>query len=129
MITSSEMIAEYFRDLHYRVELTAEEKEQIANLLHRYRGCFATSLTDVERTKVLEHQVRVPEGTRPVYRQGMKRFRQPELAFIKEQVEAQLNAEIIRENGGSWCALVTLGWNKSGTYKFCAERGVNLDRS
>ena len=72
-----EMNPEYFWNLQYRAELTAEEKEKIANLLYKYRGCFATSLTDVRRTKLLERQIRVPEGNRPVYPPGLKRFSQP----------------------------------------------------
>ena len=84
MATSAEMTPEYLRNLQYGAELMAEEKEQIANLLYKYRECFATSLTDMGRTKLLEHQIQVAEGTRPVYRPGLKRFSQPELAFIKE---------------------------------------------
>ena len=56
----------------------------------------------------------------------MKRFSQPELAFIKERVEAPLKAGIIGENGGPWCAPITLGWKKSCTYRFCvAYLGCN----
>ena len=126
MAISVEMTPEYFQNLQYGAELTIEEKEQIANLLYKYRECFATSLTDVRRTKLLEHQIWVPEGTRPVYRLGLKRFSQHEMAFTKEQMEAQLNAWIIRENNRFWCAPATLAWKKSCTYRFCvAYFGLN----
>ena len=68
--TFVKMDPEYSWNLQYGTELTTEEKEQITNLLYEYRECFATSLTNVERAKLLEHQIRVLEGTRPVYRPG-----------------------------------------------------------
>ena len=97
-----------FRNLHYG-DLDPDQQEKLVQLLYKHRDCFAASLTDVGRTSLLEHHIRVPKGTNPVYRPGLKRFSQPKLAFIKEQVEKQLQAGIIRENDGPWCAPVTLG--------------------
>ena len=67
MATFEEMTPKYFWNLQYTAELIAEEREQIANLLYKYQKCFVTSLTDVGRTKLLEHQIRVLESNRPVY--------------------------------------------------------------
>ena len=106
--------------------LTAAERSKVMELLHRHPTVFATELDHLESTDLIEHQIRVKPDVRPVYRPGNKRFAQPELKFIKEEVERQLKAGIIREHDGPWCAPVTLGLKKSGAYRFCvAYVGLN----
>ena len=78
-------------------------------MLMSHSQCFALSLNDVGRTTIIEHHIRLKPGARPVYRPGFKRFSQPELQFIENEIQKQLAAGIIREEDGPWCAPVTLG--------------------
>ena len=107
-------------------DLSQESRKELIDLLERYRSTFATVLSDVGRTNLIEHHIRVPPGTRPIYRPGVKRFSQPELKFIEQELQKQLEAGIIRENDGPWCAPVTLAMKKNGKYRFCvAYIGLN----
>ena len=69
--------------------LTTAQRRKVMELLSRYPTVFATELNHLESTDLIEHQIRVRPGARPVYRPGNKRFAQPELKFIKEEVERQ----------------------------------------
>ena len=113
-------------ELSYGKGLTEEQKSDLKGVLAKHEDCFATSLTDIEQTSLVEHHIRVPPGTSPVYRPGFKRFSQPELEFIQRELDTQLKAGVIRENDGPWCAPVTLALKKSGKYRFCvAYIGLN----
>ena len=76
-------------------------------------------LDNLESADLVEHQIRVTPGARPVYRARSKRFAQPDFKFIREEVERQLRAGIIRENDGPWCAPIIFGLKKNGSYRFC----------
>ena len=79
-------------NLHIGTNLQPGQVEEVKDLLMKYRKCFATTLEDVGRTTLLKHQIRLKPDARPVYRPGFKRFSQPELRFIEEEVRKQLEA-------------------------------------
>ena len=85
---------------------------QVKQMLMSHSRCFAQTLSDVGRTDIIEHHIRLKPDARPVYRPGFKRFSQPELQFIEKEIQKQLVAGIIREEDGPWCAPVTLGMKK-----------------
>ena len=113
-------------ELNFGVELTKDQLSRVKQMLMSHSQCFALSLNDVGRTTIIEHHIRLKPGARPVYRPRFKRFSQPELQFIENEIQKQLAAGIIREEDGPWCAPVTLGMKKNGNYRFCvAYIGLN----
>ena len=113
-------------ELEFGAELTKEQLLRVKQMLMSHSQCFAQTLSDVGRTDIIEHHIRLKPDARPVYRPGFKRFSQPEVQFIEKEVQKQLVAGIIREEDGPWCAPVTLGMKKNGNYRFCvAYIGLN----
>ena len=113
-------------ELEFRAELTKDQLLRVKQMLMSHSRCFAQTLSDVGRTNIIEHHIRLKPDARPVYRPGFKRFSQPELQFIEKEVQKQLVARIIWEENGPWCAPVTLGMKKNGNYRFCvAYIGLN----
>ena len=106
-------------ELEFGAELTKDQLLRVKQMLMSHSRCFAQTLSDVGRTDIIEHHIRLKPDARPVYRPGFKRFSQPELQLIEKEVEKQLVAGIIREEDGPWCAPMTLGMKKNGNYRFC----------
>ena len=114
-------------ELEFGAELTKGQLSRVKQMLMSHNRCFAQTLSDVGRTIIIEHHIRLKPNARSVYRPGFKRFSQPELWFIEKEVQKQLVAGIIREEDGPWCAPVTLGMKKNGNYRFCmAYIGLNV---
>ena len=95
-------------------------------MLMSHSQCFALTLGDVGRTTVIEYHIRLKPNAKLVYCPRFKRYSQPELQFIKGEIQKQLAAGIIRDVDGPWCAPVTLAMKKNGKYHFCvAYIGLN----
>ena len=54
-------------------------------LLNRYPTISATELDHLKSTDLIEHQIHIIPGARPVYRPGNKRFAQPKLNSSKKR--------------------------------------------
>ena len=113
-------------ELEFGAELTKDQLLRVKQMLMSHSRCFAQTLSDMGRTDIIEHHIRLKPNPRLVYRPGFKRFSQLELQFIEKEVQKQLVVGIIREEDGPWCAPVTLGMKKNGNYRFCvAYIGLN----
>ena len=76
-------------ELEFGAELTKDQLLRVKQMLMSHSRCFAQTLSDVGRTDIIEHHIRLKPDARPVCRPGFKRFSQPELQFIeKEDSEA-----------------------------------------
>ena len=74
-------------ELKFGVELTEDQLSQVKQMLMSHSQCFAQTLNDVGRTTIIEHHIRLKPNARPVYRPRFKRFSQPELQFIEEEIQ------------------------------------------
>ena len=70
-----------------RQELTKDQLSRVKQMLMSHSRCFAQTLSDVGRTDIIEHHIRLKSDARPVYHPGFKRFSQPELQFIEKEVQ------------------------------------------
>ena len=74
-------------ELEFGAELTKDQLLRVKQMLMSHSRCFAQTLSDVGRTDIIEHHIRLKPDARPVYRPEFKRFSQPELQFIEKEVQ------------------------------------------
>ncbi len=106
--------------------LNAEQKEELKQLLNKYRDVFVGKDGVLGRTNQVEHEIHLEPGTRPIksraYRVGYKQRK-----VIEEQIEDMLNKGIIRPSTSPWSSPVVLVNKGDGSsIRLCIDfRAVN----
>jgi len=81
---------------------------------------------DLEVTSVLEHEVNVKPGAKPVYVRWCPRYSPKELDHLKKNIEDELKNGKIVEMESEWCAPLSLPTKKDGSIRKCiAYVGLN----
>jgi hypothetical protein len=120
------LLIEQLDTIDINPKLNDEQFKQVKELIWNYRDVFANSLNEMAITNLAEHEINLKPGARPYYCPGFKRFPQPELKFIKEELERELSANKIIEYDGPWCAPITIAKKKNGDFRKCvAYNGLN----
>lgn len=124
-VNSSESLSiDFFKDVAYAKTLDSMQRNQIASLLSKYRGVFASNPKKPTLVKGMEHRI-ITSHAQPVKR---KPYRLPHAWHeeVNEQVSEMLKNDIIRPSSSPWNAPVILVKKKDGSIRFvCDYRGLN----
>jgi len=93
-------------------ELSDEQREAVADLLHRYEDVFSRGKFDVGRTHLITHHIDTGEH-RPV-RQPLRRHPVAYLKAIDGYVEQLLESDIIEPSAGPWSSNIVVVKRKDG---------------
>jgi len=105
-------------------ELTDEQWDTVADLLHRYEDMFSKGELDVGCTRVIEH--RIDTGQRRPVRQALRRHPVAYLNAINEYVENLCEQDMIEPSGGPWCSNIVVVKKKDGRLRLCVNyRALN----
>ncbi|KAF9271872.1 hypothetical protein BGZ88_005515 [Linnemannia elongata] len=75
--------------------LEVEKRVQMIELLERNRDRFTMDMQDLEITTVLEHEVNVIPGSKPVYVGWSPRYAPKEMEFLKKSISEELATGVV----------------------------------
>ena len=105
-------------------QLTEEESQAVAALLHRHKDVFSLSGQDLGRTNLTRHHVETGNA-RPI-KQRPRRTSPSKHAEIERQVDDLLQRGVIKKSSSPWSSPVVLVTKKDGSQRFCVDyRQVN----
>jgi hypothetical protein len=106
------------------MSLTVDQRDRAAEFIRKQACVFSTSPTHLGRNNWLPH--RIDTGNHPPVRQPLRRHPYAHLAEIESNVQAMLEAGVIRPSTSPWSSNVLLVTKKDGTSRFCVDmRKVN----
>ncbi|MCH1581922.1 MAG: macro domain-containing protein, partial [Flavobacteriales bacterium] len=97
-------------------DLTAEQRQQLADLLREYRHIFSDQ---PGRTHLVEHVIDTGDE-RPV-RGARYRKSEPEREAVREYTKKMLEEDIIQPSNSPWGASVVLVPKKTGGWRVCVD--------
>ena len=102
-----------------REHVNEEENSQVAALLLKYQHVFLLSDSDLDKTKLVEHEINTGDAL-PVrqHPRHTSPWRQTE---IKQQLSDLLERGVIEESSSPWASPVVLVTKKDGTKRFCVD--------
>jgi hypothetical protein len=101
-------------------ELSPKRRAQFQALVSDFADIFAESKNDLGRTNVIQHNIDLEEGTRPI----RQRFYTPnptKRQFIEEEVQRMQELGIVRESHSPWASPVVVVDKKTGDRRFCVD--------
>ena len=114
---STDFIKEMFDKI--ALDLTDEQKNQVAELLQEYKGVFSTSEFDLGLTNLVKHTI--DTGTNRPFKQALRRHPMAYLSIIDEHVDKMLANDICEPSHGPWASNVVLVEKSDGTLRFCID--------
>ena len=99
--------------------LTAAQKQQLKELLHRYDDIFSRGPFDMGRTSLVEHTI--DTGWQRPVRQGLRRHPLAHLDIIDEQVNELVQNDIVEPAASPWSSNVVLVRKKDDSYRLCVD--------
>ncbi|GJJ73051.1 hypothetical protein EMPS_05409 [Entomortierella parvispora] len=107
-------------------ELSPEQHSEVVALLERNKDRFTMDLSELEVTDVLEHEINVKPGAKPVYVAGCRRYAPKEKEYLKKNLDEELKAGKIIPMESEWCAPLSFAPKKDGNIRKCvAYIGLN----
>lgn len=108
-----------FLDMFPLAHLTAGEREQVGQLLCKYRTAFASSRLDLGHCSTIKHRITTSEGA-PVYRRA---YRIPfsKRDEMQQQVEELLEKGIIEHSTSPWGSPALLVQKPDGSFRFVVD--------
>jgi len=100
-------------------EVTAEQRQQVEDLLREYSDTFSTGTFDMGRTTLVEHTI--DTGTQKPMRQALRRHPQAHLEEIDNQIGGLLEHGLIEPAASPWASNVVLVKKKDGSFRLCVD--------
>ena len=100
-------------------DISADQQQQIMEVLLDYIHCFATDEEEMGKCKVAEHVINTG-ASRPVHQPPYKSAWK-EREVVQDQVNEMLRKGIIEHSDSPWCAPVVLVKKKDGGWRFCVD--------
>ena len=99
--------------------LSTEDRRAVLDLLTKYSDCFASTSSELGRSKVVEHQIDTTNHL-PIHQSPYKSsWKEREL--IQTQVQEMLREGIIEPSKSPWASPVVLVKKKEGSWRFCVD--------
>lgn len=121
-MTEPNEIPEHLRDLIETAskDCSPEEKHRLVNMLSRYHDVFSKNDDDVGLTNMVEHEIPIMPGTRPI-KQPVRRLGIEKEKEVDAQVKSLLDKNLIQPAQSAWSSPVVLVKRKDGKWRFCID--------
>ena len=105
-------------------DLTADQREQVRQLLLKYDEIFSRGAFDMGCTSLVEHSIDTGDQ-RPI-RQSLRRHPMARLDTIDRQVDELIQDDLVEPAASPWASNVVLVRKKDGSYRLCVDyRALN----
>ena len=118
---SGETIPDPLKELSQRTseQLTEEESQAVAEVLHRRKDVFSLSEQDLSRTNLTNHHIVM--GNERGIKQHPRRTSLANNVEIKRQVEDLLQRGFVKKSNSPWFSPEVLVTKKDGSQRFCVD--------
>ena len=113
------------KEEHVNTPLTGDPKRRLVELLNKYRQVVALPGEPLGRTTVLEQEIVLEQGTRPIYTRQypLSKYDKKE---VNDAVEEMLERGVIENSVSPWNSPLILVKKKDGTLRVCIDfRRIN----
>jgi hypothetical protein len=98
-------------------KMNYEEKQDVLQLIAKYRQAFAQHEHDYGRTDIIKHKIELKSGTSPV-RMAPYRMSPPQREIVEKHIDDMLRDGIIQESSGEFSSPIVLVKKKDGSIRF-----------
>ena len=118
---SAEGLPGHIQELYmkHHKNMVPEDQLLYKELLMKYSSIFATSKTDLGRTKLIKHHIET--GDEQPFKHKPRRLPQAKFEEMKKQVEALHAQGVIRPSTSNWGSNVLLVKKKDCTWRMCID--------
>ena len=116
---SSDVFVENLGSKMNRQNLNTDEIERATNLLNRWKHTFSTSFSDIGRTDLVEHEIKLTDDV-PV-KEPYRRIPPGMYEEVRQHLKEMLEAGAIRKSQSSYCSNVVLARKSDGSLRFCLD--------
>ena len=119
---SEDLMPEHVQTLAKATEnhCSASQQKQIEKPLCDYADIFSKDDNDVRTTDLVQHDIPIKPGARPV-RQPPRRLGHEKEKEVEKQIEELLKCGIIEPAQSAWSSPVVLVKKKDGKWQFCVD--------
>lgn len=111
-------------DVRVGKDVTLAQKEQVLDLLNKYRECFASDLSELGTTSVGEMSITLNDNEPVVYRPYRLSIKEKEV--VRGMVSELLEHGIIQPSTSAYASPIVLVRKKTGEYRLCIDyRALN----
>ncbi|CAK1595240.1 unnamed protein product [Parnassius mnemosyne] len=101
-----------------------EQKNKLADLLDKYKGCFSSNLHNLGFTTAAEMVIHLKDSSPIVYRPYRLSFADRQL--VRNMIQEMLDCGIVRESASPYASPIVLIQKKSGEKRLCVDyRALN----
>lgn len=100
-------------------EMSEGQKDQMKEVLSRYRDLFAQEPSQLGQTTVVQHEIHVEEG--PTIKQRFYPTSRIEHEFIRKEIQRLEQTGLIRSSNSPWASLVVLVKKKNEKLRLCVD--------
>ena len=100
-------------------ELSSEQKRQVEELLGKWNGVFATTVTELGDAKGVEHAINLTDET--PFRDKPRRIPPAMFEEVRQHIQEMLAVGAIRHSQSPWSSNVVLVRKKDGKLRFCLD--------
>ena len=106
--------------------LTDSQKDEVRELLNRYKEAFQWDEEKVSFTHKIKHHITLKPGTTPI-KQKNRKFSPEQNEFIDKEVRKLVQQDIVSPSQSSWSSRIVLSWEeRKQRYRLCLDyRQIN----
>ena len=98
---------------------SSDHTEQIDQLLSRWKHIFSTGITDIGRTNLVEHEIKLHDNI--PFREPYRRIPPGMYEEVRQHLKEMLEIGAIRKSSSPYCSNVVLCRKSDGSLRFCID--------
>ena len=101
-------------------ELSESQKNELDELMLRYRGIFSKNARDIGKTHLVTHDIEVEPGVKP-FRETLRRMAPDKRDITRSQIAQMIEMGIIVPSHSPYASAVVLAKRADGRFRFCVD--------
>lgn len=123
-VNSGTLLPVTLDEIKINPNLTLLQKQQVLQLINKYRDCFAQNLSELGCTDKAEMHIELNDTTPVVYRPY--RLSHSEKEVVRDMVTELIENDIAEESNSAYASPIILVRKKTGGYRLCVDfRALN----
>ena len=115
-------VLEHLTDVYSKSSecLTPEQQARLKELLIKYQNTFSKSKHDLGHSSLVEYEINVIPGTKPIKQQS---YRMPlaKRQAAQDEIKAMADKDLIEESSSAWSSPVLILPKRDGSNRFCID--------